>query len=72
MNLLPRPCLTATLSPLGERCAVSKVVAFERWLKENGGSFKRLEIRKYDTEVRGVHAREDIEADEVIVEIPRK
>ena len=48
------------------------MVAFERWLLENGGGFSRLEIRRYDPEVRGVHARQDIEPDEVIVEIPLK
>eukprot|EP00903_Cladosiphon_okamuranus_P008428 g8101.t1 len=50
----------------------AKVVAFERWLLENGGSFPRLEIRRYDPEVRGVHARGEIDPDEVIVEIPLK
>lgn len=51
---------------------VTQVVAFERWLLENGGSFPRLEIRRYDPEVRGVHARGEIDPDEVIVEIPLK
>ncbi|CAM9379344.1 unnamed protein product [Scytosiphon promiscuus] len=50
----------------------AKVVAFERWLLENGGNFPRLEIRRYDPEVRGVHARGEIDPDEVIVEIPLK
>ncbi|CAN0492753.1 unnamed protein product, partial [Laminaria digitata] len=45
-------------------------VTFERWLLENGGNFPRLEIRRYDPEVRGVHARGAIDPDEVIVEIP--
>lgn len=48
------------------------MVAFERWLLENGANFSRLEIRRYDPEVRGVHTRHDIEPDEVIVEIPLK
>lgn len=52
--------------------AIDQVIAFERWLRENGGTFPRLEIRQYDKEVRGVHAREDVDPDEVIVEIPLK
>ncbi|CAM9660834.1 unnamed protein product, partial [Discosporangium mesarthrocarpum] len=47
-----------------------KVVVFEQWLVENGGKFPRLEIRKYGPEVRGVHTKDNVDTDEVIVEIP--
>lgn len=68
-----RPWMYAYLCLYPISCVfVSQVLAFERWLLENGGRYSRLEIRRYDTEVRGVHAKEDIDPDEVIVEIPLK
>jgi hypothetical protein len=41
----------------------------ERWLLDNGASFPLLEMKQYDTEVRGIHARLALEADTVIIEV---
>ena len=41
----------------------------ERWLLDNGASFPLLEMKQYDTEVRGIHARHALEADTVIIEV---
>jgi len=47
-----------------------KMAVFEKWLLENGSKYPQLEMREYDEEVRGVHAKEDISPDVNIVEIP--
>jgi len=47
-----------------------KMKVFERWLLENGAKYPDLEMRKYDTEVRGVHAKTDVPPDVDIVIMP--
>jgi len=47
-----------------------RIKVFEDWLLANGSEFPKLTMQKYDDEVRGVHARETIGPDEVIVEVP--
>ncbi|CAM9588834.1 unnamed protein product, partial [Phaeothamnion confervicola] len=46
------------------------MAVFERWLLDNGAKFPLLHMRKYDTEVRGVHARTDIDKDIIVIEVP--
>ena len=43
---------------------------FEEWLLQHGARFPKLTMQKYDDEVRGVHATNDIGPDEIIVEVP--
>mmetsp|Transcript_25065 Transcript_25065/g.32645 ORF Transcript_25065/g.32645 Transcript_25065/m.32645 type:complete len:505 (-) Transcript_25065:171-1685(-) len=47
-----------------------KIKIFEEWLLSHGSKFPKLTMQKYDSEVRGVHATEDIVEDESIVSIP--
>ena len=43
---------------------------FEKWLLDAGAKFPKLELQDYGNEVRGCHATDPIQSDEVIVEIP--
>jgi len=45
---------------------------FEQWLLSNGAEFPQLEIKCYDDEVRGVHAKENIPGDTICIKIPLK
>ena len=45
---------------------------FIEWLVENGGQFPKLELREYEDEIRGVHSKERLVEDQVIIEIPLK
>eukprot|EP00968_Pinguiococcus_pyrenoidosus_P008915 scaffold664_cov260-Pinguiococcus_pyrenoidosus.AAC.36 len=47
-----------------------KTEVFEQWLLDNGAEFPQLEIKCYDDEVRGVHAKEDIKSDTLCISIP--
>mmetsp|Transcript_11752 Transcript_11752/g.31707 ORF Transcript_11752/g.31707 Transcript_11752/m.31707 type:complete len:514 (-) Transcript_11752:898-2439(-) len=47
-----------------------KMKIFENWLLDNNSKFPKLVMQKYDDEVRGVHAAEEIGPDESIIEIP--
>jgi len=59
------------ISDRGEAHEMSeKMAIFEKWLLDNGSKYPQLEMREYDEEVRGVHAKEEIEEDVNIVEIP--
>lgn len=47
-----------------------KIEVFERWLLDNDAKFPKLTMQKYDAEVRGVHATQNINPEEIIVQIP--
>mmetsp|Transcript_938 Transcript_938/g.1573 ORF Transcript_938/g.1573 Transcript_938/m.1573 type:complete len:521 (+) Transcript_938:184-1746(+) len=49
-----------------------KFAVFERWLYENGTQLPKLELRDYGEEVRGCHAKDIINDEEVIIEVPLK
>lgn len=51
---------------------LDKAEALIQWLTDNGGSFPKLYMKEYADGVRGVHAREGIENDELIMRIPYK
>lgn len=57
---------------VGDASAAAKYDAFVKWLLDNGARFPGLELREYEAEVRGVHAKEELEGDQVVVEIPLK
>ena len=44
---------------------LDKFDVFQRWLKSNGAKFDKVELRDYGNEVRGCHARQTIEEDEI-------
>ena len=48
-----------------------KYLAFERWLRE-AGARDRTVMRRYAEDIRGVHAAETIEAEEMVCELPLK
>lgn len=52
--------------------SADKFDIFEKWLLDNGAVFPKLELQDYGNEVRGCHATEPIQSEEVIVEIPLK
>lgn len=56
----------------GDQDSQRRYDEFVRWLVENGAEFPQLELREYDADVRGVHAREDLQSDQVVVAIPLK
>jgi histone-lysine N-methyltransferase SETD3 len=49
-----------------------KFTVFNQWLIDNGTRFPDLEMRKYSSEVRGVHAKAAIQPEQIILEIPLK
>lgn len=49
----------------------AKEKAFVQWLEDNGAKFSdQVELRSYDEEVRGVHARRSLKANEMLIEVP--
>ncbi|EWM25607.1 set domain containing protein [Nannochloropsis gaditana] len=53
-----------------DESAVNKYDRFLKWLLDNGAHFPLLELREYESDVRGVHAKEALAGDQVVVEIP--
>ena len=49
-----------------------KFDVFQTWLRTSGAKFEKVELRDYGDEVRGCHAKQVIEEDEIIIEIPLK
>ena len=45
---------------------------FQKWLIDNGSTFPKLELQDYGNEVRGCHAKEEINNGDTIVDIPLK
>jgi hypothetical protein len=42
------------------------------WLKSDGADFKKLKLRYYTEDYRGVHASRDIAKGETILFVPKK
>lgn len=40
------------------------------WLVDNGATFPKLFLKQYEPEVRGVHTKEEIKPNELLVSIP--
>lgn len=51
---------------------LNKFQKLDVWLRENGSTYPKLELRDFGNEVRGCHSIEDIENDETIIFIPLK
>jgi protein-histidine N-methyltransferase len=48
-----------------------KVMHLESWMQRNGSDTSKLKLEFYDESFRGVHAKEDIKKNEIILFVPR-
>ena len=41
------------------------------WMTKGGADLSKIEVRFYDKEFRGVHAKQDIERDSIVMFVPK-
>jgi histone-lysine N-methyltransferase SETD3 len=58
------------ITKIGSSSSPDKFEVFEQWLKTSGTRMPKLELRDYGDEVRGCHAIQDIQDDEIIIQVP--
>lgn len=65
-----RDKFTKSIKPKSKHDAPDKYDIFLKWLEVNGTKFPKLELVDYGDEVRGCHAKMNVNAEEVFVEVP--
>ena len=56
----------------GIEVGLDKFQLFEKWLRDSGSKFPKLELQDYGNEVRGCHATEMVQSGDTLVDIPLK
>jgi histone-lysine N-methyltransferase SETD3 len=65
-----RDKFTKSIKPKSKSDAPDKYDVFLKWLVDNGTKFPKLELVDYGDEVRGCHAKNNVNAEEILVEVP--